>query len=759
MLDFAVENYIKTAKGLPFFYITGDDDYLQVQTELVQHGLKTVRMSDFCRKDDKFPDIDELVDYFRTADVDYRDNKFVVVGLGEYLALRGADEASKELQRLKTTTLGNARVVLLLRGVTLQANAMLANDARLTAQGRAYSCANCLSSITVTNVLQDIGAVQQKGIKWLLRDFEDGACGNCLFTSALSYDNAAISVSIISSAYAAICYKMKGFSLPQSLGSDGQWSQFLTAVKKANDSVDKLFEKYGVADDFETDIYEKISGEEFKNWLFFIATKLHPDRIQNSYLAYAVNSTNSFSDLKKNVLAAITTISHTDRRFMKLYNERKKLLRGFPESDIAIFVKENEIDPTEEIYRYTDNTPMERKKVISWVSRNSWDDSLSYVYPALALYLKRYIFDCGSLSDVLTAYFEKYKAQKVNNQLDTDFLSLVDEYGQSGIFTKLETRDNMIKSLEDKKNAFLYWIDALGVEYLSYFVELARKKGLSIHIDVARSDLPTITTINKAFYDQWTGIGKYKEEALDDIKHHDKGGFFFTACEEPIHLASELSVIEKAVEQAATELAMHHCKSFVIASDHGASRLAVIRKKEEKYQTDTKGEHSGRCCKTFEGCDLTYKVEENGYIVLTDYGRFKGSREANVEVHGGATLEEIVVPIITLRLKKQGDADIRVLNAASLEADRKNGTAVSLYVSDVENTNLLCMVINGTKYPAESLDSTNYSIMLTDIKRQKKCIAEIYDGDDLIGSVELNIKGKSASVNKGFDAEFDDFDL
>ena len=24
MLDFAVENYIKTAKGLPFFYITGE---------------------------------------------------------------------------------------------------------------------------------------------------------------------------------------------------------------------------------------------------------------------------------------------------------------------------------------------------------------------------------------------------------------------------------------------------------------------------------------------------------------------------------------------------------------------------------------------------------------------------------------------------------------------------------------------------------------------------------------------------------------
>ena len=100
--------------------------------------------------------------------------------------------------------------------------------------------------------------------------------------------------------------------------------------------------------------------------------------------------------------------------------------------------------------------------------------------------------------------------------------------------------------------------------------------------------------------------------------------------ETPIHLAAELDVIEAAISTAATELAMHKCQAFVIASDHGSSRLAVIKRQEVPYDTDTKGEHSGRCCKTFENCNLQYKVEENEYIALADYGRFRGSRAANV---------------------------------------------------------------------------------------------------------------------------------
>ena len=105
-----VVNYLKNAKGLPFFYSVGDENYLDVLSDLKHLGLSVIRVSDFCKKEDKFPDLDDLIDSFRTGDVDYRDNRFVVIGLGEYLALSGPEEIVTELGRLKNTTLGNARV-------------------------------------------------------------------------------------------------------------------------------------------------------------------------------------------------------------------------------------------------------------------------------------------------------------------------------------------------------------------------------------------------------------------------------------------------------------------------------------------------------------------------------------------------------------------------------------------------------------------------------------------------------------------------
>lgn len=758
MLCKVVEDYLNNAIGLPFFYAVGDNDYKFVLDELKLRGLKIVKVSDFCKKDDKFPDIDELVDSFRMADVDYRENKFVLIGLGEYLLLRGAKEVEGKLRKFKMTTLGNARVVLLLRGVADEVRTLMTEDLRLEEQKRVCVSENTMCNLSATNIKQNIGNVVHSGVKWLLSQFEDGVSGNCEFSSVLTYEESVIKVGIIESTYAALKYRMPNFSLCRAYGTENQWSQLILTLEKTDYDLERLFEKYGLDENYEEDIEKKVNGFELKNWLFFISMKMHPERIRNAYLSYVVQETESFDELKNNILKKIAKISHSDVRFTRFYEERKKLVRNFMDTEIAIFIKENEIDPQEEIYHYTDITLIERKRILSYISKNGWKEEFTYIYPALAAYLKRYIFDCGSISEVLTEYFEQYKRQKVENYLDPEFLLLVEKYATDPVFAKLPINNGVINTLEDKDNTYLYWIDALGVEYLSYFNELARKKGLSIHIDVARVDLPTITSINKSFYEEWNGKKKYKEEELDNTKHKAKGGYFFAdspdATEEPIHLAKELEIIEKAMDRATMELALHHCKTFVIASDHGASRLAVLRKKEEKYETDTSGEHSGRCCKSFDNCDLDNKIEENGYFVLTDYGRFKGSRRANVEVHGGATLEEIVVPIITLKLKREVDVKIKLLNAAKLQADRKLGTTVPLYISYVENISNVSLVVNGRKYQASCDDSTHYTIVLHDIRRAKKCSADIYDGDDLIGSITLDIKGKYGSVNEEFDAEF-----
>lgn len=178
-LHSSVENYITSAKGLPFFYVVGDDKYVETLRELRQHGFMVDRVSNFCPKDDKFPNIDDIIDHFRTLDVDCRQNKHVLVGLGELLALRGADQAEKELRRLKNTTLGGARVILLLRCVTAQIYALINEDNRLTQQQRVLFDENVLSNLSVVKVRYSLGSDVVQGIQGLLRAFEDGAVGSC----------------------------------------------------------------------------------------------------------------------------------------------------------------------------------------------------------------------------------------------------------------------------------------------------------------------------------------------------------------------------------------------------------------------------------------------------------------------------------------------------------------------------------------------------------------------------------------------------
>lgn len=758
MLCKEVQNYISTAKGMPFFYVVGDEDYSSVLEELKQADITVVRMSDFCSHDDRFPSVDELVDHLRTSDVDYRDNKFVVVGLGEYLALRGDAVASKELNRLKNTTIGNTRAILLLRGISNLAERIINDDNKIRNQNRAFISANSLSAISIKNVSEDMGIVTQKGFKHLLHTLEDGVCGTVNASTSLLLGDSLLPIITFSRAFSVIKMLVENFALDIKIGTDEQWERLLKDLSKCDKNINAVFNKYNIDDGIFDDLCLAVSGLEYRNWLIFIYFKLNASQIQNSYLKLVVDDTLNYDNLKTNLMVKITDFSHNDIGFRRLYDDRKRLLKDFPEEDVAVFIRANQVDSEESIYRLTDNTMLERKTVIKWIVHNGINDAISYVYPALDDYLKKYKFNCPVLSDELTEYFDSYKHQKITNSISDDFVKLVEKHAAEISYAHLPTRDNAIKAIADKDSAHLYWIDALGVEYLSYIAALAKRKGLSIHVDIVRSDLPTITAINKQFYDQWPNEQKYKEEQLDNIKHKDKGGYFFTKDEDPIHIPAELDVIEKAINTAAMELATHKYKALVIASDHGASRLAVIKKQEIPYETDTKGEHSGRCCKAFDSCDVPYKIEDNGYIILSDYGRFQGSRQANVEVHGGASLEEIVVPVITLKLRRQVGVQITVIHQDNIIADKHNGVTLELYISDIEMSDSVSIVIEDKSYHGEPEDDTHYIFKLKDIKRARKTpySADVFDGSDLIGSISFNVKGKTATVKDDFNFD-DDF--
>ena len=80
-----------------------------------------------------------------------------------------------------------------------------------------------------------------------------------------------------------------------------------------------------------------------------------------------------------------------------------------------------------------------------------------------------------------------------------------------------------------------------------------------------------------------------------------------------------------------------------------------------------------------------------------------------------------------------------------------------LYISGIENPNNVSVVIDSERYLAVRNDSTNFTVILSQQRRSKKNVsAAIYDGDDLIGNVTFDIKGKFDSAEKKV---FDDLDF
>lgn len=754
MLNKQVEKYLSTARGLPFFYCVSEKDYPAVFSELKQSGLEIINVCDFCKNDDKNPSIDDIIDFFRTADVDYKTNKYVLVGLGEYLALHGNAEALSLLRELKSKTLGNARVVILLKFVNPLLKELLNEDIRFKDRVITSTTEDTLTSIVVVPFNLNVGRIQiLNGVKHLIKAMSEGQTGLLYVKTEMRWEKSLIPVDVITDAYSLIKRFVNPFGLSNQIGNSEQWSHLLNDLVKHDFSIDKVFSSYHFSVNKVIGDIENAFGLEYRNWLYFVFLKLNVCSINNQYLRFVIESTERSENFKIALLNSIIHVEKESHFFSVYYEDRKTLVKNFDEADIAIFVNENAINSSNGICRLTDNTLIEKQAIIKWVANNGIIPELEYIYPALFYYLKDYTFDCGKLSQLLTKYFVDYKKQKVLNTLFDGFEQTA--HDNSMQYAHLDTRENVLSSIEDKESSLLVWVDALGVEYLSYIDWLIKDKGVSLKTHIVRADLPTITSVNKSFFDNWAVSEKIKVSELDEIKHKEKGGFDNEKCNYPIYLANELDVIQKVMKTSISKLISHNAKKVIIASDHGASRLAVLCHHDEKYYTDTKGEHSGRCCKYFDDYDVSNSVAENGYVILTDYGRFKGSRAANVEVHGGASLEETVIPLLELTLKSGTQIEIRLMNPDNIVVDRKKGVSIELYVSDVSRNKDIRIVINSKSYiPSKQTDEHHFVFELSDIKRSGNYIAEVFEAQDLIGEVKIRVKGAVGSSNTDFDDLF-----
>lgn len=152
---------------------------------------------------------------------------------------------------------------------------------------------------------------------------------------------------------------------------------------------------------------------------------------------------------------------------------------------------------------------------------------------------------------------------------------------------------------------------------------------------------------------------------------------------------------------------------------------------------ETSGVHSGRCCPKNEiNTKPDFAIEESGYWVLANYDRFKGSRKANVEVHGGASLEEVTVPIIEITRKMEGVEafileEYKIVELAAMEIP-----VLRIYVGIISNN--IMMKVNGQYYDAVATgDKYIYEVKLSDCTKKGLYTAEIINGSDVLSDNNL----------------------
>jgi len=692
----AINSYRKDTLAKPFFVAVDDtQSYHGLCNALSLKSESEIRLSDFCRENEMEPDFDALVTKLKGAT-----GFSFLIGLGEYLALAGHIKTNAILSRLKDTMLPkDAKAVVLLRGCRSVLEEFC-KDPRLGArQVFLPQQAGMRDEFTVKIVAPDIGIDGAKWLKEALRNLEDGRDEICIKTDANpAFPDATVPVQRISRAYEAL---EREWPRLEGCGTTMDWNRLL-----------------------------KREHPSFRSFL-----ELKRDGSESGYLTFVVNKTMRFSDFDRVKIFTLLDIPPNDPRFESFYAERKELLKDLSDADVAEYVAETKIKGVNRFHYLTDNTMLERKAIIECLDGVDTIplNELTRRYPALADYLRDFVFQ----DEHLTEYFKQYKRQKVTNRIEAGFFEIVRENARTRKYNLLPTRDGVIDQL-DKKNTTLYFVDAMGVEFLGFIQARCAELGLRLDVKITRANLPSLTRLNKQFYDDWAGKKFNDDRMLDKVKHHGAEGFDYQQTKLPVHLVRELEIIHDVLKQAKVELLSRNSRKAIITSDHGTSRLAVVNGQELKYEVDMKGAHSGRCCAecTVEGLDSV--TPENGWLVLADYGRFKGGRKAAVEVHGGATNEEVIVPVIELTLAvADAKIEVKLVESVITANFKKTATLILFSTTALEDVSL---AVKGKRYVAEILAANHWRVLLPDIKLAGDYTAEVFEGANLVGNVRFTVK-------------------
>lgn len=746
-----IAKYLDSAASTPIIVDVADIPGLKMLQDTFEIGANDFYLSAWSCGGDRLPQIDKLLNEMQT-----RKKRTFLLHLSSFLKIEGEDFLKSKLRSILDMNIEGKLVVITFRC----AEYLKFSDPRIEASNKIIKidplidCEYKLPSLFFVSkeFEKKIDAVVEglNSFASYIETVETDTVYIVTNRKKSEFPNSLYPINQNSSAFDILSKTTPELlSLGNDTGTEEQWNWLIGELEKYDNWADYVFKKFGNSSSLAHNIGYLEGKTLNEQWSYFLAMKCFGVQ-DNEYLAKVVNKARTLEEFWDCLCSLILGIDCSKNNYLSLYKERKEILTklNVPIAIRSTYCKQVLSKNEKAIFYLTDTSIQEKELIISLINDFKYEKEslvtiLSLVYPALSSYLQSYDYGYKEL----TEYFNEYKYCKVTNSITEKMRGLVDQYATNRIYYSLLDRRSSVVSKKNKDNSKLYFVDALGVEFLNYIRELSYGKNLSFDVDLAYCELPSITCMNKEFISEFVKHADVGD--LDSLKHEGKGNYNYEQTKLPIHLIEEMNILNRVMENVEKDL-HDGIERIYLISDHGASRLAVINESENKWEVKEKGQHSGRCCPKSDFADKPdFAAEDNGFWSIANYDRFKGGRKANVEVHGGATLEEVIVPIIEIH--KAGDKPKCEIceGYRTITVSFKIKAKIQIFIA--KQTDQAKVSCNGIKYDAIPSDTKYiYNVEMPEVKRGKHTI-DIYIGSTRIAEgLEFEAKSAGATENRYF---------
>lgn len=397
----------------------------------------------------------------------------------------------------------------------------------------------------------------------------------------------------------------------------------------------------------------------------------------------------------------------------------------------------------------------EKKLLIGWSvfhpENKKLNSAIKVLYPEFESYRatnKPSHFDSACQWSI--DYFKAYKQAKLEDKYKPEIAETIkvknaDAASFFGWYYGFEATHSALAEMS-RNFAFkpdkIYWIDGLGVEFLSYILYCINQEKSDLKVvrsQITRSELPTST-----YHNRFVGDNVIKFGALDELGHDAHGYKQFDT------LIEELKVIKGIIHEIVTAAKNEKC-TIAIVSDHG---LSCLSRKAPSKKYDGKFEHEGRYIKTTETAltdpdYLVHKNSEDGITYKIALAHSSLSKVPTHQVHGGCTPEEVLVPFILLSNKNVTKHIVNYQIKVSTNDIMLSNPSVEISV--IPEPSGVTLTCEGKTYNMDRI-GTKWTTLLQDITEGSHTIELKPEG---ASSTELRINIVGLSGNTDINDMFD----